>query len=172
MRIVVVGIGNALRSDDGAGVYAADHLRVAAGGAPDVTVLDGGTLSFSLLPHLDATSALIALDTARHGAAPGSICIREGSAFDDFVSRSGRSTSELRLADLIYAARLAGRLPARRVFIGIEPGRVDWGLELTPAVAAALPRCVKSAFDYIARWRQPAEDVLLLRRQVERIEAA
>jgi hydrogenase maturation protease len=172
MRIVAIGVGNALLSDEGAGVQAALQLRVATRGAPDVTVLDAGMFGFSLLPHLEGAAALIAFDAARHGAAPGSICIRDGSTFDDFVRRSGRSTHEVGLADLIYAARLAGRLPARRVLIGVEPERVDWGLELTPAVAAALPRCIKTALDYIARWRQPAEDVLLLPREVERVAAA
>jgi hydrogenase maturation protease len=172
MRIVVIGIGNALRGDEGAGIQAALQLRVAAGGAPDVTVLDAGMFGFSLLPHLEGASALIAFDAARHGAPAGSICVREGSAFDDFVRRSGRGTHEVGLADLIYAARLAGWLPARRALIGIEPERVDWGLELTPAVAAALPRCIEVALDYIARWRKPAEDVPSLPRKVGHAAAA
>jgi len=172
MRIVAIGIGNALRGDEGAGIQAALQLRMAASGAPDVTVLDAGMFGFSLLPHLEGASALIAFDAARHGAAAGDICIREGSAFDDFVRRPGRAAHEVGLADLIYAARLAGRLPARRALIGIEPKRVDWTLELTPAVAAALPRCVEAALDYIARWRRPAEDAALLPATAGHAEAA
>jgi len=46
------------------------------------------------------------------------------------------------LADALDMARLGGRLPARRILIGIEPETVDWGDQLSAPVAAAARRAV------------------------------
>ncbi len=153
MTTLVLGIGNSLLTDDGAGVHAALRLAEQLGEDPDVTVLDAGTLSFSLLHYVETATSLIALDAARSGLTPGGISVHEGDAFDRFVQRNGRSVHEVGLSDLLDMARLAERLPARRVLIGIEPAAMDWGLEPTPAVAAALPEAVALARDYIERWR-------------------
>jgi len=154
--LLVLGIGNPLLADDGAGVHAALRLAGRAAGRGDVVVLDAGTLSFSLAAALRDADALIAIDATRAGGRPGEIRICEGEEFDRFVQRSGRSLNEVGLAELIECARRSGQLPMNRVLIGVEPEIVDWGLELSPAVTAALPRCVDVALDYIDRWH-PAD---------------
>lgn len=150
--VIVLGIGNALHADDGAGVHAALRLMGRTAGRSDVVILDAGTLSFSLLPALYNADGLIAIDATRAGGQPGELRVCEGEAFDEFVRRSGRNSNEVGLADLLERARRAGQLPARRVLIGVEPAVVDWGLELSTAVAAALPRCVELALGFIERW--------------------
>jgi hydrogenase maturation protease len=153
MTTLVLGIGNSLLTDDGAGVHAALRLAELLGDDPDVTVLDAGTLSFTLLHYVEGATSLIALDAARSGLEPGALSVHEGPEFDRFVQRNGRSVHEVGLADLIDMARLAGQLPAKRVLIGIEPLEVEWGLEPTPPVAAALPGCVALARQYVEQWR-------------------
>ena len=150
---LVLGIGNSLLTDDGVGIHAALRLREALGDADDVQVLDAGTLSFFLLPWLERADALIAFDAAVDGGVPGDLVLKEGADFDAFVRRPGRSVHEIGLADLLDMARLADKLPARRVLIGVEPASTDWGLECTPAVAATVPRCVDLARRYVEDWR-------------------
>ena len=155
-RVLVLGVGNSLLTDDGAGVHAVVQLRERAGERPGVTILDAGTLSFSLLPVLEQADALIAFDAARGVGQPGDFRVCEGDAFDEFVRRKGRSVHEVGLSDLLDMARLSGQLPERRVLIGVEPQTIDWGLALTPTVAASLPHCVEVALGFIDRW-QPAK---------------
>jgi hydrogenase maturation protease len=157
-RVLVLGIGNPLLADDGAGVRAALQLAERARGRADVTILDAGTLSFPLLPALGDADALIALDATRDGGRPGDLRVREGEDFDRFVRRSGCSVNEMSLAELLERARHLGRLPARRVLIGVEPETVDWGFELSPPVAAAVTRCVDLALEFIERW-QPSTPI-------------
>jgi hydrogenase maturation protease len=156
--VLVLGIGNPLLADAGAGVHAALQLVERARGRTDVTILDAGTLNFPLLPALGSADALIAIDATRDGGRPGELRVREGEDFDRFIRRSGRSVNETSLADLFERARHLGQLPARRVLIGVEPGTVDWGLELSPPVAAALTRCVELALEFIERWHPPNGD--------------
>ena len=154
--VLVLGIGNPLLGDDGAGVHAALRLLERARDRDDVMVLDAGTLSFSLLPALRHADGLIAIDATRDGGQPGELRVCEGEAFDRFVRRSGRSANEASLADLLDRARRSGQLPDQRVLIGVEPEVVDWGLELSPPVAAALSRCVDLALGFIERWHPSA----------------
>jgi hydrogenase maturation protease len=102
---------------------------------------------------VETATSLIAFDAARSGLDPGGISVHEGDDFERFVQRSGRSVHEVGLADLLDMARLAERLPARRVLIGIEPAEIGWGLDPTPAVAAALPTAVGIAREFVERWR-------------------
>jgi len=152
-RVLVLGVGNSLLTDDGVGVHAVARLRQEPAVPPGVTILDAGTLSFSLLPALEHTDALIAIDAARDGRQPGEVRVCEGEEADRFLQRDGRSVHEVGLSDLLDMARLSGQLPGRRVLIGVEPQVVDWGLELSAPVAAALPHCVAVALDFIARWQ-------------------
>lgn len=150
--VLGLGIGNPLLADDGAGVHAALRLMDRAAGRDDVMILDAGTLSFPLLPAPRNADGLIAIDATRDGGQPGELRVCEGEEFDRFVRRSGRSTNEVGLADLLERARRSGQLPQRRVLIGVEPGIIDWGLELSPPVHAALSRCVDLACGFIERW--------------------
>jgi hydrogenase maturation protease len=158
-KLLVLGVGNSLLADDGAGVHAALELRERTSERPDITILDAGTLSFSLLPALEDADALIAFDAARRGGRPGELHVCEGEDFDRFVQRSGRSVHEVGLADLLDMARLSGQLPGKRVLIGVEPQTIDWGLRLSEPVAAALPQCVDVALDYIERWQPGNSDL-------------
>jgi len=150
---LVLGVGNTLLQDDGAGVQAALQLAARDVARRDLRVLDAGTVGFALLPELEGCDALLVFDAVREGAASGAVSLREGEAMDTFVRRSHRSVHELGLSDLLDMARLAGCLPARRALIGIEPGTITWGVGCTPAVARALPAAVDTALTWLARWR-------------------
>jgi hydrogenase maturation protease len=150
---LVLGVGNTLLQDDGAGVHAAMQLAARDSAARNLRVLDAGTVGFALLPELEGCDSLLVFDAARAGATSGAVSLREGAAMDAFVRRSHRSVHELGLSDLLDMARLSGCLPARRALVGIEPGTIDWGVGCTAAVAGALPAAVDTALAVLARWQ-------------------
>jgi hydrogenase maturation protease len=140
-KVLVLGLGNALLTDDGVGVHviAALEGNVTSGGVASVVVLDGGTLGLSLLPEIESAAALIVVDAANFGGAPGDVRVFDAEAMDVQLGAAKTSAHELALADLIGAARLQGSLPERRALVGIAPLSVEWGLEPTPKVAASIP---------------------------------
>jgi hydrogenase maturation protease len=151
-RILVLGIGNTLLSDEGVGVRVIDHLS--RDELPErVTCLDGGTLSFTLAGPIEDCDQLIVVDAAELSARPGSVQVFENEAMDDYVAKGGkRSVHEVGLADLLSIAALAGHLPARRALVGIQPELLDWGNDCTPAVAAAIPQACEHVHALITRW--------------------
>lgn len=149
---LVLGVGNTLLGDEGAGVHAALHLARVVGGRPDLEFLDGGTLGFTLLPRLERHDGLIVFDAARLGEAPGAVRCFEAAAMDEFLGQPRRSAHEVGLCDLLDMARLAGRLPRHRALVGIEPERVDWSESPSAAVCEALDAAARAAIELLDRW--------------------
>ena len=118
---LILGLGNVLLTDDGAGPTVVARLESETDPAAPLRFIDGGTLSFTLAPPIEACDRLIVVDAAAMGEAPGRVRVFEGEAMDRQVSRPATSVHEVSLADLMDMVRLTERLPARRALIGIEP---------------------------------------------------
>ena len=153
--IAVVGIGNSLLTDDGAGIHTLE--RFAEGNEDDdVNCLDGGTVGLALLDRLENLNGLIALDAMKLGKEPGAVTVLLGEDMDSHLRNQHGSVHEVGLSDLMDAMRLRGELPDNRALIGIEPEDMDWGTEPTAAVAAALPEAAAFAQDLVRTWRAGA----------------
>ncbi len=123
---LVLGIGNVLLSDDGAGVRLVEQLRSELG-ANAATFVDGGTIGFALLSYVEATASMLVVDAADLDSTAGTIALFEGMAMDRFVTSVRRRTvHEVGLIDLLDMARLQGCLPSRRALLCIQPARIDW----------------------------------------------
>lgn len=143
---LVIGIGNSLFGDDGAGIHVIERLR--ALDLPDgIELVDGGTLSFTLLEIVENADRLIVVDAAQLDAAPGTVRVFRDAEMDEYLNSSARpSVHEVNLLDVLVAARLRGRMPARYSLVGIQPQSLDWSSEPTPAVAAGVDRAAETIF--------------------------
>ncbi len=151
-RTVILGIGNILLGDDGAGIHALRALEAQCDDE-NVRFVDGGTLSFPLTEVLGDAERLIVIDAAQLDAPPGTVKVFENRSMDAYVARGpGASVHEVSLAELLDMVRLLGRLPEPRALIGIQPEAVDWSDTPTPAVAAAIPRACARARQLLAAW--------------------
>jgi hydrogenase maturation protease len=157
MRTLVLGIGNTLLTDEGIGVHVLQALESELTHWPDVTLLDGGTLSFTLAGPIEEADALIVVDAANIGTKPGEWTLLKGDEMDAFLM-SNRKTSvhEVGLTDLRAIALLAGHWPARRAMLAIQPDVIDWGEQPTPAVAAAIPPACEAIVEQIRAWQHVA----------------
>jgi len=147
MKILVLGIGNTLLTDEGVGIVAMQELAAQYGEREDMEFLDGGTLSFTLAVPISECDALLVIDAAELGAAAGTVRSFEGETMDVFLGANRKSSvHEVGLLDLMSISRLTGHWPQRRALIGVQPAVVGWGEALTPEVAAALPEvCARAA---------------------------
>lgn len=138
-RPLVLGFGNVLLGDDGAGIHVIERLRADGGLPPGVELLDGGTLNFSLLDRVESATALIVVDATDLGVAPGTVSCFADRDMDAFLaSPAQRSVHDLNLGDLLRMCALRDALPERRFLVGIQPQSIDWSPEPKPAVAAGI----------------------------------
>ncbi len=150
--IAVVGIGNSLLTDDGAGIHALERFAEKSVDN-DVICLDGGTVGLALLDRLSNLDGLIVLDAMKLGLRPGTVTVLEGDAMDAHLRNQHGSVHEVGLSDLMDALRLRGDIPQQRALVGIEPEEMGWGTWPTSAVAASLPEAVHRARTLLRRWR-------------------
>lgn len=145
-RGLVLGVGNLLLRDEGVGVHVARALADASesqdGGLPPGTqVVDGGTLGLDLLPLLADADGVVLVDAANLHSEPGTVAVLRGDALASGMA-GHLSPHQVGLGDLLAAARLTSSLPAQLALVAIQPQDIGPGVELTPALLAALPRAV------------------------------
>jgi len=148
-RIVILGIGNILLTDEGIGVHVANELFKRA--LPEnVSVVEGGTDGFRLLNVITEADRLVVIDAVRGGAEPGSIY-----RFDiDDVKRcpSGFKTSvhQIGILEVIDLSGLIGKTPHTTI-IGIEPKSLEMGMELSPEIGDKMPRIIEIVLEEVCR---------------------
>jgi hydrogenase maturation protease len=148
-KVVVLGLGNILHSDDGVGPHAIGRLRQDPRVLSDVSLIDGGTLGLELLTYVWDCSYLLVLDAVDIGQPPGTLVRMSGQEVK--ALRGEGSAHQLGVADLLVALRvLASRTP-EVVLLGIQPASTEWGTELSPAVAAILPALADAAIAELGR---------------------
>ena len=132
--VQVIGVGNALRGDDAAGL----EVVARVGDEPGLERIVHEGEPIELLDRWTAADAAVLVDTVRSGASAGTIHRLDVSA-DALPSALAPATGHtIDLGAVIELARTLGRLPARVVVFGIEGVRFDSGSVLSPEVAAAI----------------------------------
>ena len=149
---LILGIGNTLLSDEGAGIHALNLLQSRHPDLQNITYIDGGTLSFTLAAYIEDCDNLIVFDAAELKAPPGTVKTMAGEKMDAFLGAARRSPHEVGLLDLFDIARLTESLPENRALIGIQPASIEWGMSLTPRVADCLPDAVEQAVGLLGQW--------------------
>ncbi len=150
MNVLVLGVGNILLADEGAGVQAVAELERNYAFPPGVELLDGGTAGIELLRRIAARDLLLIIDAMNSGRAAGSIA-RFTDAEVGGRLRMRISPHQLGLSDLMAAALLTGETPKEVILFGIEPQDIEPGFSLSPPVSAALSEVVKMVLAELGR---------------------
>jgi hydrogenase maturation protease len=147
-RILVAGLGNELLADDGVGVHAARML--AAGPSCGAVVVEVGTAVLDALHLFAWADRVLAIDAMLAGGPPGTV-YRFGP---DSVADEGGEVS-LHELGLLGTLRLlpVDELP-RVTVLGVEPGDIAFGLDLSPPVAGALGTVAAEARALVEAWRR------------------
>jgi len=155
---LILGIGNTLLTDEGAGIHALNHLQSLYPDSPNLNFIDGGTLSFTLAVWIEDCTNLIVFDAAELNQPAGTVKAFIGTEFDDFLGAAKRSAHEVGLLDLMDIARLTGHFPENRALIGIQPDVMTWGMKPTAAVQNALDEAINEAVKLINQWQKVSTD--------------
>ena len=142
--LLLLGLGNVLCQDDGAGVAALYRLRRAYALPPGVLPVDGGTLGLDLLPLVERAARVLLIDAIGADEPPGTLVRLAGSAVAPAV-RERLSPHQVGVADLLGGAALLDRYPGEVVIVGVVPASIGFGLGCTPAVEASLDALVEAA---------------------------
>lgn len=136
-RVVVVGVGNPLRGDDGIGPAVVEALR---GRVPDDTVLavSDGEPARLLDLWRDADTVIIVEALCSRPGRPGELrTLTPAEAAGH--ARATASTHSLGLGECLALAETLDRMPPRLVVHAVEAADLGLGEHLSDAVRSALP---------------------------------
>ena len=130
--MIVIGVGNAWRGDDAAGLMVARRLR----GTVAAREQEGD--GAGLLEAWAGARHVVVVDAAAGDAAPGSVRRFDARAAPLPARFLRSSTHAFGVADAVELARALDRLPERLEVYAIEGASFAAGAPLSPAVAAAI----------------------------------
>ncbi len=152
--VLVAGVGNVLRGDDGFGIVVVQHLTKRSDLPPTVAVVEVGIGGICLVQELlNGYDVLLIVDAVDRGGAPGTIYLLEPEVPDlatwpfeqrqDFLADMHMTTP----ARALILARALGVLPPAVYLLGCQPTTCDdlvIGLSepVEQAVAASVERLV------------------------------
>ena len=133
--MLVIGVGNWYRSDDGAGLAVARKLKAMR--LPGVVVCEESGEGVALMEAwLDAEHVTI-IDAASSGEAPGTIHRLDADTMPIPFSFFHYSSHAFSVAEAIELARALNRLPPRLTLYGIEGKNFGAGVGLSSEVESA-----------------------------------
>ena len=150
MRIVVLGVGNILLTDEGVGVRAVEKLGADYRLPPEVEIIDGGTTGMEMLEDLCGVDHLIIVDAVRSGQPPTTMVRIVGDDVPVFF-KTKLSPHQIGLSDVLATLVLMDEAPGSITVIGVEPVSLGTSMALSPQVEALLPRVVAQLANEIQR---------------------
>ncbi|AFQ42934.1 HyaD/HybD family hydrogenase maturation endopeptidase [Desulfosporosinus meridiei] len=137
-KIMVMGVGNILLSDEGLGVrfldvFAKDKL-------PDnVELLEGGTAGLELVHLILDVDFLIIIDAFNANAEPGALFRFHPGDLQVIPEQYEVSFHQIGIVEVLTLANVLGHAPQTLIF-GIQPKSLEWGLEISADIEALFPR--------------------------------
>ena len=163
MKTIVVGLGNPILGDDGVGWKVAEALRqhlFSAVSRPeqvkrreadyiDVEFLSLGGIS--LMEHLIGYGGAILIDAVTSNQETGSVIVSKLSELPDYSTLHTTSVHDTSLQNALRLGKEMGAsLPEEVIVVGITTNHVyDFSEELTPSVAAAIPKAMNIVIDLL-----------------------
>jgi hydrogenase maturation protease len=160
MRVLVAGIGNALRGDDGFGVLAARRLREDPRCPPGLVVMETGIGGIHMVQELmRGYDALILFDAVDRGRLAGEVALLE-MMLPDTAAMSETERRDF-FCDMHYATPVRALTLAREIkalpplvrIIACQPQDAErYGIGLHASVEAAIAPAVELALETLSRF--------------------
>lgn len=142
-RILIMGVGNILLTDEGFGVRAVEYLQTKYAWPENVRLVDRGTQGLMLMTELMDCETLVVLDVVLGPEKPGTVYLLEGEDLRKSLSFRD-SMHQTDLVDTLVTCSMAGHEVKALVF-GLQP--FDYHtmhVGLTPQAQALVPEfCAK-----------------------------
>ena len=141
-KVLLLGLGNDILTDDAIGLYVARRLREQAGDLPGVDIRETTEMGLALLDFITGYTTVLIVDSIQTGRAEvGTIHELEPSALEQL---SGRTPHFVGVGETLALGRKLGlAMPEEvKIFAMEVADPFTLGTEMTPAVKAAAPGIV------------------------------
>jgi len=154
-KFVIVGIGQALRGDDAAGLEAVRLWRKnfpATAADPRLRIEEAGMPGLELIDLLANVDGALLVDAVQSGVAPGTLHLVKPEQIVSFDTGSGSAHGWGVAETLGLARELRYALPEQIVILGIEAVSFAMGEPMSPQVAQSLTKAAEMIEERIHWW--------------------
>jgi hydrogenase maturation protease len=143
VKVLVLGIGNPIRADDGVGIRITEALRQET--VRNTIDIKDGISGLDILSAITGYDRIIVVDALQSGGEPGTIY---RLSLEDLGSQKTLHTFSTHDMDFLATIELgksifAGRMPKEIIIIAVEAGDITTLSEkCTPGVEKAIPKAV------------------------------
>jgi hydrogenase maturation protease len=137
MRVLLLGIGNLLLSDEAIGVRVIEAFEKRFDVPDFVEIMDGGTAGMELMEAMANRDHLIIVDAVLASEPAGSIIVLRDEEVPALFTKK-ISPHQLGLSDVLSALHLTDEFPERLTLIGVIPESLEPHIGLTPTVEKSL----------------------------------
>jgi hydrogenase maturation protease len=155
METLVLGLGNPLLGDDGVGWRVAEECTARIAEALDVEIDCFARGGLSLMERMIGYDRAILIDAISTGQLPigAAECFELGELQNPNAGHLASAHDATLQTALEMGRALGARLPREVIVVAVEAKDVyDFSEELSPAVAAAVPRAVEIVIGQLAAW--------------------
>lgn len=146
-KIMVMGVGNILLSDEGLGVRFLKELENME--LPEnVELLEGGTAGLELVHLIQEVDFLIIIDALNAQAEPGALFRFHPGDIKVLPEQYEVSFHQIGILEVLAMAKVLGQAPKTLIF-GMQPKSLDWGMDISPDIQALFPRLTEFVLNEI-----------------------
>jgi hydrogenase maturation protease len=141
-RTYVLGLGNILMGDDGFGPAVVRALEATHDLGEEVGIVDLGTPGLDLTPWFADADHIVVVDTVKADLPAGTLRLYDKSDLMKHAPFARVGPHDPGVRETLFTLEFAGRAPERVTVVGVVPERVGMSLDLSPAVAGAVPAAI------------------------------
>ena len=139
-KLTVIGIGNRLRGDDAVGPLVIDRLLELD--LPQLDLIDAGSDAIGILEYLSDRSRVWIIDACMMNRQPGDLVRFGADQVEMIIDHDPQNLHGLGLPEALKMARELEMVPEELIILGIQPGSIDFQVEISESVSHAVDRVV------------------------------
>ncbi len=150
-EVTILGIGNLLMGDEGVGIHALNKLQESYTFSPAINFIDGGTIGIDLIPYFEECNKMIIVDAVDSQKEPGYIVTLENEEIH-YRFNTKLSLHHAGLSDVLSIIKLQEIKAPDMILIGVQPEKVEMGLELSDTVGTKMDQILKIITSKLSKW--------------------
>ncbi len=147
----ILGIGNVLQRDDGIGIKILSYIDAQYRFPENVELVDAGTCGATLNTAIVDKQWLVIIDALNVPGDPGEIRILAGESFINRPAQTKMSPHQVGFLDLIQLMRMEGTGPDDLELVGIIPGDLENGIDISPEVEQTIEPVIKMVLELLEK---------------------
>ena len=149
-KIMVLGIGCLLFTDEGCGIQIIQELNQRYDFPQNVELVDGGLLGVSMTGYLTEPDHLIVIDAIRNNGKPGDIYRLENREIVERLKKKN-SVQQVEFLEALLHCQAIDKQP-KTVLIGVEPEDYkSLGTDLSPILCSKIDTIIQMVLDELKK---------------------